>query len=142
MELAAATLEAARCAATAKGKPEAHLAAAALLLEQGKKLNPNDPDLPAVEAELCRIRAQNRPGSLVALRKGLQAAERALQLNARNHEARALRGSLLLELGRLEKGAARSRDLARAALELDAAIHGNPFLRRRYGPGLAEARKG
>lgn len=145
MELAAAEIEAARCMAATQQIAERHLSAAALLLGDGKKLNPNDPDIPAVEADLWLMRGRSTAAgaqAAQALKKGLEAADRALKINARNQEARALRGSLLLELGQKEKGAQRRKDLAQAALDLDAAIHGNPFLRRRYGPGLAEARKG
>jgi serine/threonine-protein kinase len=87
-------------------------------------LNPTSHEGPLGLAEVALARLE--AGEAGAFRGGLLQADRALALNPRSHEARALRGALCLRAGRVVEGRG----------DLAAALKANPWLTPRY-KGLA-----
>ena len=114
---------------------EAALAAAAT----GAELNSDDADLPLIEADIRRWRAERLlargEGALAEIQRGLAAATRALALDPKLAEAVAVRGALLRLEARGAPSSERRAALATVGLaELRRARELNLLLARDYPP--------
>ena len=101
--------------------------AAGTALDRAEALNPASPEIYLEQALLERWRAEAGIQPAEAVRRGLERAERALAINAKDPRALAVRGALL----RLAGQSAQADASLREALAL------NPLLRREYGPLLS-----
>lgn len=122
LELGATLVEAARLVPD-PARRRASLAEAEAAFGKAASLNPASHEAPQGLAEAALARAQQ--GEASAWRAGVRAADRALALNPRDHEARALRGALRIRGGQEEAGRA----------DLAAALKANPWLASRYRAG-------
>lgn len=95
-------------------------------LARAEALNPGSPEIYLEQALLERRRAESGAQSPGAIRRGLERAERALAINAKDPRALAVRGALLHLAG---------QD-AQADASLRKAFALNPLLRKEYGPLL------
>jgi eukaryotic-like serine/threonine-protein kinase len=100
---------------------------AAAALRRAEALNPGAPEIYLEQALLERWRAENGPEPAESVRRGLERAQRALAINAKDARALAVRGALLRLAGQT----------ARADASLRAALALNPLLQREYGSLLS-----
>ncbi|HEX3130745.1 MAG TPA: hypothetical protein VH394_25640, partial [Thermoanaerobaculia bacterium] len=96
-------------------------------LHRAEALNPGAPEIYLEQALLERWRAEHGVRPEESVRRGLERAERALAINAKDPRALAVRGALL----RLAGQPAQADASLREALAL------NPLLRREYGSLLS-----
>ena len=100
---------------------------AAAALARAEALNPGAPEIYLEQALVERRRAETGARPEEAVRRGLERAERALAINARDPRALAVRGALLRLAGQT----------AQADASLRAAFALNPLLKREYGSLLS-----
>jgi tetratricopeptide (TPR) repeat protein/predicted Ser/Thr protein kinase len=127
-------LELGRIELIAARKDGAAAATAETALRRAEALNPGAPEIYLEQARLERWRAQAGLAPEQAVRRGLERAEKALAVNAKDPRALAIRGALLHLAAGLEADPARRIGLtARADASLREAFALNPLLRREYG---------
>lgn len=151
LERARLGLVSARWQAGRGRSPARDLDRSAAAVAAGLRSNPEDPALHLTAALVEQVRAEHalrtagtpdgRLRAREALLAGLEAVERALDINPALSEALATRGVLHRLAARLEDSAeSRAEQLRAARGHLTRALELNPSLEREYGPALAAVR--